>query len=476
MKKIFALIIALLLCLSAVAVFAGCDKTDASDDATNAPDATNTPDKPTEAAPTEPPSLTNVEVAVNSFNKIDLATFFSVSGSSFEEIKDLSAMLEMTATSSDEYTGTITAAIENGVFYVSSSEGEDYHEEYFGKIDDEYVSIFGDIDGEWALVGQATIEELLMNYTGVIVGSDNSLKDIKIPKLKAEQLTEKNGLLLVSNEYVCSLIEKNLELLYGESLPAEEIEEIMTDAETSLTEAGFELYVGTGFDEITTIAIALNPSEELTDEFKSLYVEIVLTDDAKALKAVNAEWTTDLSADDTEELKTSKLAINTVLNNGVVVGAKAIVEEYEYDYFYEWTDAPDVLEKPSEILTDTEYYLITKTTLKADLDLSKLASENGKVFSLDVDHVVVEAYEIVSEYDEENYEWHTTNVTQITDLSKFKESEGSIDASVVISGANKADISFKMLADGEEMAITGYVALNDITFPTIPDAVKELLK
>ena len=124
------------------------------------------------------------------------------------------------------------------------------------------------------------------------------------------------------------------------------------------------------------------------------------------------------------------------------------------------------------IIKDT--VLITKTTVAFDLDMSKLATESGKVLTLDVDHTVEAAYEITSTLDPETFEW-TDEVAKLDSVDAYKDSNVTIDASLTMNGANRADFSLKSVASGEEVTMTGYLATGDIEFPAIPDALKSKL-
>ena len=106
--------------------------------------------------------------------------------------------------------------------------------------------------------------------------------------------------------------------------------------------------------------------------------------------------------------------------------------------------------------------------------MSKLAAESGKVLTLDVDHTVEAAYEITSTLDPETFEW-TDEVAKLDSVDAYKDSNVTIDASLTMNGANRADFSLKSVASGEEVTMTGYLATGDIEFPAIPDALKSKL-
>ena len=473
MKKLLALILALMLCISATVVFASCNKTDdknnAKDDATNA----------TEPEPTEPPSPVNKEVATQAFNKIDLATFFSTTDSSLEELRKLSAKAELNVNAPEE-SGTVTAAIKDGVFYLSAKGDESEKEEIFGKIGEDKIVAFELIDGVWETVNEIPLNpEDMFAQTGV--APEDFISKIKIPELKAEHLTEKGDMLLVSNDYIYELVANNIAIIYSEEIPETDLAEVKTEIKEFLKTAGIEVFVATGHEEITKFAISVKPTED-EGEFKSLYLEIALTDDAKNLKSIKAEWTAFIGNPEMNEVKTSKIELNTVIAENALVGVKANAEIYETEYVYiaegpvEDSVGPgfedifgDTLES---IIKDT--VLITKTTVAFDLDMSKLAAESGKVLTLDVDHTVEAAYEITSTLDPETFEW-TDEVAKLDSVDAYKNNNATIDASLTMNGANRADFSLKAVVSGEEATITGYLATGDIEFPAIPDALKSKL-
>ena len=468
MKKLLALILALMLCISATVVFASCNKTDdnnTKDDATNA----------TEPEPTEPPSPVNKEVATKAFNKIDLATFFSTTDSSLEELRKLSAKAELNVNAPEE-SGTVTAAIKDGVFYLSAKGDESEKEEIFGKIGEDKIVAFELIEGVWETVNEIPLNpEDMFAETGV--APEDFISKIKIPELKAEYLTEKGDMLLVSNDYIYELIANNIAILYSEEIPETDLAEVKTEIKEFLKTAGIEVFVATGHEEITKFAISVKPTED-EGEFKSLYAEIALTDDAKNLKSVKAEWTAFIGNPEMNEVKTSKIELNTVIAENALVGVKANAEIYDYSYNYNMENSvgpgfEDILGDTLEsIIKDT--VLITKTTVAFDLDMSKLAEESGKVLTLDVDHTVEAAYEITSTLDPETFEW-TDEVAKLDSVDAYKDSNVTIDASLTMNGANRADFSLKSVASGEEVTMTGYLATGDIEFPAIPDALKSKL-
>lgn len=468
MKKLLALILALMLCISATVIFASCNKTDdknnAKDDATNA----------TEPEPTEPPSPVNKEVATKAFNKIDLATFFSTTDSSLEELRKLSAKAELNVNTPEE-SGTVTAAIKDGVFYLSAKGDESEKEEIFGKIGEDKIVAFELIEGVWETVNEIPLNpEDMFAQTGV--APEDFISKIKIPELKAEHLTEKGDMLLVSNDYIYELIANNIAILYSEEIPETDLAEVKTEIKEFLKTAGIEVFVATGHEEITKFAISVKPTEE--GEFKSIYAEIALTDDAKNLKSVKAEWTAFIGNPEMNEVKTSKFELNTVIAENALVGVKANAEIYDYSYDYNMENSvgpgfEDILGDTLEsIIKDT--VLITKTTVAFDLDMSKLAAESGKVLTLDVDHTVEAAYEITSTLDPETFEW-TDEVAKLDSVDAYKDSNVTIDASLTMNGANRADFSLKSVTSGEEVTMTGYLATGDIEFPAIPDALKSKL-
>ena len=259
MKKLLSIILALMLCLSVAVVFSACDSS--SDDVdVNAP---SNSEKPTEK-PTEPPSPTNTEVAVKSFNKIDLAKFLSVTDNSIEELKKASAKAEVNISLPDE-SGSLTAAIKDGVFYLAVTEEGYGTDEAFGKISEDKISIFSLVDGAWEQVEEIDLNASAPSASGALTNPEDIISKIKIPELKKEYLTEKNNMLLVSNDYIYELITNNITAIAGEDIPEEDLEEMKASVKDSLKEAGLEVFVATGAEEITKLAISIDPAEDESD-------------------------------------------------------------------------------------------------------------------------------------------------------------------------------------------------------------------
>ena len=484
MKKLLAIILALILCLSVAVVFTSCN------------DKTNNDDSATEPEATEPPSPVNKEVATQAFNKIDLATFLSTTESSVEELQKVSARAEANLTTPDG-NGSIIAAVKNGNFYVSLKEEGYDAEEMFGKIGDEKISVYALIDGVWETVNEVAIspEDI---YADAGVNPEELLSKIKIPALKEEHLTEKGDMLVVSNDYIYELIANNLSVVYGDAIPADDLEEAKAQIKEGLNEAGLEVLIATGAEEITKLAVSVKPADN-SNEFKSAYIEIALTDDAKALKSIKAEWTANVGEPEMNEIRTSKIELSTVIVENELVSAKAKAEIYGYDYDYSIVDTPIMPREDVEgevdvngSISDGDDFiddgftfddtfapwagisLITKTTVAFDLDMSKLAEESGKVLTLDVDHTVEAAYEVTSTIDPETYEW-TDEVVKLDSIDSYKENNVTIDASITMNGAERADFALNAKMGEDKVTASGYLAIGDIEFPAIPDALKSKL-
>ena len=492
MKKLLAIILALILCLSVAAVFTSCN----SSDDKGADTTDNNGADATEPEATEPPSPVNKEVATQAFNKIDLATFLSTTESSVEELQKVSARAEANLTTPDG-SGSIIAAVKNGNFYVSLKEDGCDAEEMFGKIGEKNISVYALIDGVWKTVNEVAIspEDI---YAGAGVNPEELLSKIKIPALKEEHLTEKGDMLVVSNDYIYELIANNLSVVYGDAIPADDLEEAKAQIKEGLTEAGIEVLIATGAEEITKLAVSVKPADESFD-FKSAYIEVALTDDAKNLKSVKAEWTANVGEPEMNEVRTSKIELSTVIVENELVGAKAKAEIYGYDYDYSIVNTPIMPREDVEgevdvngSISDGDDFiddgftfddtfapwagisLITKTTVAFDLDMSKLAEESGRVLTLDVDHTVEAAYEVTSTIDPETYEW-TDKIVKLDSIDSYKENNVTIDASVTMNGAERADFALNAKMGEDKITASGYLAIGDIEFPAIPDALKSKL-
>lgn len=500
MKKILALIIALLLCLSTAVAFTGCNKDDA-------PDASNGGDAQTET-PTEPPSPTNVEVATQSFNKLNAATFLSVVDNTLEDIRALAASAELEVSTPDG-AGSIDAAINNGNLYLGADIGG-MTQEFFGAMGENSLKLYGLVGGNWTLIGDYSDDgeddldgDIAMSPMGTIGELSDIFGEIKIPALTAEDLTVKNDKLLVSGEYIIKLISENLALAYGEEMTEEEIAEAGEDIDEALKEIGFEFYLITGAEEIVGFALSLTPAESEYSNLVSVYAELALTDDAKALKSFKLDVTSDIGFDGVECVKTSSVDFKTILAGGEFAGFELNAEIYNSEYSYN-LNTPDIdfeesaTDLPAEEVSDvesdgsddgewddmsdiftpaiyTETVVFTKTTVKAKLDLTKLAGESGDLLKVEVDSKAEKAYEVTTSYDLTTFE-EKIESEEITDLSKIERDNLSVNAAVTMSGANKATVSFSMSQYGSTVSATGSLAVGEAaTFPTIPDALKDKL-
>ena len=381
----------------------------------------------------------------------------------------------------------MTAAIKDGVFYLSAKEGTSEEEKIFGKISEDKIVMYTLINGVWQLVEEVSFapEDMYVDA----VNPEELISKVKIPELKAEHLTEKGDMLLVSNDYIYELVAENIAVIAGEEIPAESLEEVKAELKAGLESAGLEILVATGAEEITKLAVSIKPTDESFD-FKSAKIEVALTDDAKNLKSLKAEWTASVGEPEMNEVRTSKIELDTVIVENELVGAKAKAEIYGYDYDYSIVNTP-IITPSSTVDFETDIngsingdketivplndtVLITKTNVSFDLDMSKLAEESGKVLTLDVDYTVEAAYEVTSTIDPETYEW-TDEVVKLDSIDAYKDSTVTVDASITMNGANRADFSLKATAGGDEITASGYLATGDIEFPAIPDALKSKL-
>ena len=360
----------------------------------------------------------------------------------------------------------------------------------FGKISEDKIVMYELINGVWE-----TVNEIPLNPEDMVADAganpEELISKIKIPELKAEHLTEKGDMLLVSNDYVYELVAENIAVIAGEEIPAESLEEVKAELKADLESAGLEILVATGAEEITKLAVSVKPTDESFD-FKSAKIEVALTDDAKNLKSVKAEWTANVGEPEMNEVRTSKIELSTVIVENELVGAKAKAEIYSYDYDYSRLDNPIMPREDVEgevdvngsisdgddfiddIFLKTDTVLITKTTVALDLDMSKLAEESGKVLTLDVDHTVEAAYEISYTIDPETYEW-TDEIVKLDNIDSYKENDLTVDASLTMNGTNRADFALNAQMGEDKVTVSGYLATGDIEFPAIPDALKSKL-
>ena len=475
MKKTLLILLSLILCLSFT--FTACNTdVEFGDDETNGATEENKPTEDTRPAP----SGVDKSIAQSSLNKIDLSTLMGSTESSFDVFADIVAGLDLTAAGvidGEEGKATIKAAIEEGKIYYalsSESEGDVDLEEAFVKFGGKTADLFEKIDDKWQLVDSVTLEDMLVTDEEFL---ESTLKGIKIPELKDEYLTEKNGMLVVSNQYVIDVIDANAALIAGREIDDDEKAEIVSVADEVIKALNPEISIGTGYDKIVKLAVSVTPSAEVAADMgiKSAKAEIALDNDATYLKS--ASLSVELAKEEGIDYASKISAtINSIVVDGKLQGFEinagfAMPTGYDAGMPNWEIDENGNYIKDGEIVTEWEYTGITnfnEISINAKIDLSKLATVGAEVASLKVDYKPVKAYKVTYK---ESFETYETTVVSVEEI----EAEGisvSVNGTVKTTAENVAAISGEVVVGEEKVTISGSFSYGTVEFPEIPAEIK----
>lgn len=477
MKKTLLILLSLILCLSFT--FTACNTdVEFGDDETNGATEENKPTEDTRPAP----SGVDKSIAQSSLNKIDLSTLMGSTETSFDIFADIVAGLEVNIAGvidGEEGSAWLKAAIEEGKIYAgvgSKGEGDDGDEdEVFIKFNGNTADLFEEIDGTWQLTETIDLEDAMDVDTKEI---EDTLKAIKIPELKEEYLTEKNGMLVVSNQYILDVIDANIKLIAGEEITEEEKAEGLKSIEETLKTIGLEISIGTGYDKIVKLAVSVTPSAEMVENIniKSAKAEIVLDNDATYLKS--ASFSLEVVPDDGIDYATGiSVNLNSVVVDGEIKGfdlkadlaictaaGSSVAPDWEYDE--EGNPTID-----GEIATEWEYTstkYFSKVSVDAKIDLSKLATVGAEVASLKVDYKTDKAFKVTYK---ENFETYETTVVSVEE-TEADDFAVSVNGTVKTTAENVAAISGEVVVGEEKVTISGNFSYGTVEFPEIPAEIK----
>lgn len=475
MKKTLLILLSLILCLSFTFTACNTDVEFGDDDA----NGTEESDKATED--TRPaPSGVDKSIAQSSLNKIDLSTIMGSTETSFDIFADLVAGLDLTVAGvidGEEGKASIKAAIEEGkIYYALSSESEDYSdlEEAFIKLDGKVADLFEEIDGKWQLSDTVELEDMLETDEEFL---EETLKGIKIPELKEEYLTEKNGMLVVSNQYIIDVIDANIKLIAGGEISGEEKTEALKSIEEMIKALGVEISIGTGYDKIVKLAVTVAPSAEMAEEMgiKSLKAELALDNDATYLKS--ASFTLELAEEDINYTPKYSATLNSIVVDGKIQGfdlkAKLTVGNgYAADHPMFDMDENGNYVVDGEIITEYEYSAMrtfSEITIDAKLDLSKLATVGAEVASVKFDYKPVKAFKINYK---ENLETYESSLISVEEIAVPANESVSANGTIKTTAENVASIAGEVVVGEEKVTISGSFSYGTVEFPEIPADIK----
>lgn len=462
MKKLLTVLLALMLCASLL--LTACTKPEVSDDPVTPP-AQQASDKAT---------------VINSFNKIDLYAMYKVLEKGVEEVGKLDAVRNYDIYALEqEFGGELTmgensadilVTLKDGIVHanlVDTTPGATGGEEVYAYITEALDTITFELgkDGKWAPVQYEENAPVYPEYgddfggeiypsTGYAMTRDTAsgigignlfgfdaeiLKRITIPKIAENQLTEKDGKLVLSNEYFGDLIVANydllLELLGAEGAPAKE--ELRTELVESLDMAGLEVAFTANKQVITGVYVTLAPEE--TETVISFAVE--LNDTAKALERIKVEAKVESEFDYDSGVS---IELTTTLDGNDITAAKLVAEvnTITNDYIdYEDTDNGYI---------DT--YVAVCGTYKIEATLSGIANGNEIKLDANLTAKADKAFEVTEIYDYDN--GYTVNQKEIG------TEDYGMDASAALSliyndAAQKIDIDFSFVRADMDMALNG---------------------
>ena len=479
MKKTLLILLSLILCLSFALTACNTDVEFGNDDSNGA----NEENKPTED--TRPaPSGVDKSIAQSSLNKIDLSTLMGSTETSFDIFADIVAGLDLKLAGvidGEEGSAWLKAAIEEGKIYAGvGSKGEDDadadEEEVFIKLDGNTADLFEKIDDTWQLTDTIDLE----NSIDLDIDTkeiEDTLKKIVIPELKEEYLTEKNGMLVLSNQYILDVIDANIKLIAGEEISEEEKAEGLKSIEETLKTFGLEISIGTGYDKIVKLAVSVTPSAEMAESMgiKSLKAEIALDNDATYLKS--ASFTIDVAEEEGINYTPKYTAtLNSIVVDGelkgfdlkaaltVSTGSASTAPDGDFD-----DDGNYIID--GEIVTEWEYTTTkyyNEISVDAKIDLSKLATVGAEVASLKFNYKPAKAYEVTYKESFESFENTVVSVEEI-------EADGisvSVNGTVKTTAENVAAISGEVVVGEDKVTISGNFSYGTVEFPEIPAEIK----
>ena len=476
MKKTLLILLSLILCLSFTFTACNTDVEFGDDDA----NGTNEENQATED--TRPaPSGVDKSIAKNSLNKIDLSTLMGSTETSFDIFADLVAGLDVTlqgTINGEDGKASIKAAIEEGkIYYALGSESEDYSdlEEAFIKLDGKVADLFEEIDGKWQLSDTVEFEDTM---DVDIEDLEETLKAIKIPELKEEYLTEKNGMLVVSNQYIIDVIDANIKLIAGGEISGEEKTEALKSIEEMIKALGVEISIGTGYDKIVKLAVSVAPSAEMAEEMgiKSLKAELALDNDATYLKSASLKVVPVLEEGINYNPEITA-TLNTIVVDGEVVGFDLKANFFAGSGYGANRPMFDMDENGNyvvdgEIITEYEYSstrLFSEITIDAKLDLSKLATVGAEVASVKFDYKPVKAFKMNYK---ENLETYESSLVSVEEIAVSENESVSANGTIKTTAENVASISGEFKMGEDKLTLTGSFSYGTVEFPEIPAEIK----
>ena len=529
MKRILITFLALLLCLSTVLALTSCNKDKDSkkdndesavedkeenknenkeenkEESTKAPEVKPT-EKPTEQ-PTEEPTDNSISTLPE--NPEDFMEFLKVA---IDGIKQLSASAELNI-AAPTGTGTISAAMQNGNFYLGA-EHENEKEEVFATIKDNAIEVFALNNGKWESVERVDLEEMITSMlptetpdgstdiNNFYAQAEEILSKIVVPELSDKYLTKEaaTGMEIISNDYIIEVVAQNFPVFYeGEQeLTDEMMEELKTELKAMLDAMNLTVKFARNSDGVVTkMVCTMAPDAEIDESLKNVSVEMALTADGTMFDYALFEITQDIGIEEIENVTTSTIRVSSVIVDGEFAGVSINADLYSSDYQYPEEDPDFSVTVPMSDLdysyfsavpmSDLDYSVnigsysdayseilcINKLDIDVTLDFSKIASTNGVILDLGFDAKVEKAYNLVYAMDTNTFTTSLVVCEELTDLSSVSDENMSMSVKLAKEGSTKVTLNLAVEQYGETATVAGYVDFDSAaSFPAIPDALK----
>ena len=442
MKKTLLIILSLILCIS---MLTGCAESiiEGLGDAVQSDS-----EQPTQAPETDNGDVVvdhaNMQVAIDSFNKIDLSALGEIPFDYFGTVKELLSKLSFSldtdisgVVNGEEGDASIVVKMNDSKLYFDiDSKGVEDDEaekiEAFLALTENNFDTYANFGDGWQKHVQ-DLEEIMGQAPSVDPEMVNGLiEDIVIPKLEEKYLTKKDDMLLLSNDYIIDLVVANVPViteLTGQEIGDEEIEGFKTMVKEFFEEYGIAIYLGTGAETITKLAV------EMKDEENSIYGEIALTDDASALDHFTLKVKTEFGGKDLKYAPETVINAKSVYDDegnavGLDVDATLYVSGSSYGEYEEVSENEEKYTRESAI---------QKATIDAILDFGAIGKTNADIFNLDVD---VETVKVIKTETLKNWETGEETLLSVTegDLSEYDE---KFDLLINLKSETENKITFK---------------------------------
>ena len=467
MKKVLLVILSLVLCIS---MLTGCAEKIFEEMDTPAQNNND----PTEAPNSENKVVENhadKQIAIDSFNKIDLTAFGDISTDYADAItkliKETSFALKLNVNGSFGQEADVEADVKmkDGKLYFKvagdNENGEGGDIEYFMILGENDLDFYGKMSdtanpennldwSKYSLDMTAFTEQIASAYNPEMISE--LLGKIVIPKLEEKYLTEKDDMLLLSNDYIIDLIVANVPLLSelsGADITNGDLEEFKEMGKKSLEEVGLAIYLGTGVDSITKLAV------EATEETDSFYAEFALTDDAKAFDHFTLKVKNELGEGDVKYAPETVITAKSIYDAegnavGIDVDGTVYVTAMSYGRYEQ------VSENEEKSIRES---IIQKATIDGVLDFGAIGKADSDIFKLDVD---VETVKVIKTEKLQNRETGEETLLSVTE-GAIPENDEKLGLFINLKSEteNKAIFKFDMNEGEDVISAEGFIQVVD---------------